>query len=242
MLMLWHRDYTSQYAHTSSYGHLTYLSCFFQQDHLDFSRVKCVVNATIATVQENYLDCDKLGGEHLNTTLEELNNQLIYEGQEITKRPMDKQECFSSIHQFGKEVVQNIKERFPDLPVWSSMKIFDPQSYPTKSTMLRSFGTEEIETLIDHFGKAKVVDGVSYKELVDPICIQREWPVFKNTVFDNYRSLSFRELAKEIISKNISKLLQFISVLPMSSVPCERVRVKFRQQLTVKTVNSLLFV
>ena len=94
--------------------------------------------------------------------------------------------------------------------------------------MLRSFGTEEIETLIDHFGKAKVVDCVSYKELVDPTCIQREWPVFKRTVFDNYRSLSFRELAKEIISKkkalfpNISKSLQFISVLPMSSVPCER--------------------
>ena len=141
------------------------------------------------------MDCDKLGGEHLNTTLEELSNPLIYEGHEITKRPMDEQECFSSIHQFAKEVVQNIKERFPDLPVWSPMKIFDPQSYPTKSTMLRIFGTEEIEALIDHFGKAKVVNGVSYKQLVDPTCIQREWPVFKRTIFDNYRSLSFRELA-----------------------------------------------
>ena len=88
--------------------------------------------------------------------------------------------------------------------------------------MLRSFGTEEIEMLIDHFTKAKVVDGLSYKELVDPASLQREWPVFKRTVFDNYRSLSFRKLAKKIISKKkpsfltISKLFHFIRLLSMS--------------------------
>ena len=71
--------------------------------------------------------------------------------------------------------------------------------------------------LIDHFTKAKVVDGLSYKELVDPASLQREWPVFKRTVFDNYRSLSFRKLAKEIISiLTISKLFHFIRVLSMS--------------------------
>ena len=67
--------------------------------------------------------------------------------------------------------MQNINERFPDFPVLSSMKIFDPQSYLTKSTMLRSFGTEE---LIDHFGKTKVIDGVSYNELLDPTCLLLE--------------------------------------------------------------------
>ena len=80
------------------------LSYFFHQDHLDFSQEICAVNATIATIQENYLDCDKLGGEHLNNTLENLSNPLIYEGHVITKRPIDEQECFSSIRQFAEEV------------------------------------------------------------------------------------------------------------------------------------------
>ena len=77
------------------------LSFFFQQDHLDFSQEICAVNATIATIQENYLE---LGGEHLNNTLENLSNPLIYEGHVITKRPIDEQECFSSIRQFAEEV------------------------------------------------------------------------------------------------------------------------------------------
>ena len=108
------------------------------------------------------------------------------------------------------------------------MKIFDPTSYPSKATQLRGFGKEDVDILISHFGTPKVIDNVVYKELVDPSLFQREWPVFKRSVFDNYRGLSFKELAKEITTKKrasfptISKLLEFIVVLPMSSVPCER--------------------
>ena len=121
----------------------------------------------------------------------------------------------------------NIDERFPNLPLWSSMKIFDPTSYPSKATQLRGFGKEDIGILISHFGTPKVIDNVVYKELVDPSLFQRKWPVFKRSVFD-YRGLSFKELAKEIITEKrisfptISMLLEFIVVLPMSSVPCER--------------------
>ena len=89
-------------------GRLTYLKLLFPAGP----------SATIATIQENYLDCDKLGGKHLNTTLENFSNPLICEGHVITKRPMAEQECFSSIRQFAEEVVQNIKERFSDLSVW----------------------------------------------------------------------------------------------------------------------------
>ena len=56
-----------------------------------------------------------------------------------------------------------------------------------------------------------------------------------DSVVDNYRSVPFKELAKEIITQKkasfatISKLLKWILVLPMSSVPCER-RVLCSQQ------------
>ena len=46
-------------------GNLTYLSCFFQQDNLDFSQVKSAVEGTIATIKETYLECDDndIGGK-----------------------------------------------------------------------------------------------------------------------------------------------------------------------------------
>ena len=236
-------------------GDLSYLSCFFQQDNLDISQVQSAVEATIANINETYLDCDNIGGEHLTYILDEMKTPLIFEDHEIIQRSSDEHECFTSMRTFAAAVVSNIEERFPDLPIWSALKIFDPLSYPSKATQLRGFGSQNVLTLMDYFGKPKVIDGREYKELVDPSLFQREWPSFKRSLFDNYRGPSFKQLAREIIIKKrnsfpvISKLLEFIVVLPMSSVPCERgfskhnrIRTKFRQQLIVGTVKSLMFV
>ena len=102
-------------------------------------------------------------------------------------------------------------------------------------------------TIVDHFCTPKFGDGIEYDEIIDQALFQREWLVFKRSVYDNYRSLSFKELAKEIITQKnaffptISKLLKLIIVLPMSSVPCERglsahnrIRAKLKQQLVQK--------
>lgn len=235
---------------------LTYLSCFFQQDNLDFSQVQSAVEGTITNIKETYLDSDStVGGDNLTMILEHLQNPLIFEDHQLKKKSSDEQECFSTIRMFATTVVNNIEERFPNLPIWSSFKIFDPLSYPSKATELRVFGNDNMKILMNHFGQAKIVDGNEFPEIVNPSDFQREWPIFKRSVFDNYRGLSFKELAKEIITKRstsfptISKILKFIVVLPMSSVPCERgfsqhnrIRTKLRQQLTVQTVKSLMFV
>ena len=241
-------------------GNLTFLSCFFQQDNLDFSQVQSAVEGTISNIIETYLDQDneddQFGGENLQKIREELSSisyPLIFDDHEIVQRDRDECECFASMRSFANAVISNLEDRFPDLPVWSSFKIFDPQSYPSKVTQLRGFGEENVKILLKHFGEPKVIDEVVFKEVVNPAGFQREWPIFKRTVYDNYRGLSFKELSKEIITKKatsfpvISKLLQFIIVLPMSSVPCERgfsrhnhIRTKYRQQLTVSTVKSLM--
>ena len=117
------------------------------------------VNATIATIQENYLE---LGGEHLNNTLENLSNPLIYEGHEITKSPMDEQECFSSIRWFAEKVVQNIKERFLDLVCVPSMNhnLILPSQLCCVALKLRKY-----RHWLTISVKLKVVSGLSYKEL-----------------------------------------------------------------------------
>ena len=236
-------------------GDLTYLSCFFQRDNLDFSQVQSAIEGTIDLIKERYVDCDELGGVNLKEILQEIENSLIFEDHTVLRKKSDDQECFSSIRAFASAVIHNLEDRFPNLPVWSSFKIFDPLSYPSKAIQLRGFGEENVDILMDHFGLPKVVDGVEYKEVINPSLFRREWPIFKRCVYDNYRSLTYKECAKEIITKKrtsfpaISKLLEFTLVLPMSSVPCERgfskhnrIRTKYRQSLTVQTIRSLMFI
>ena len=217
-----------------------YLSRFFQQDNLDFSQVQSAVEGTIDHIRATYLDdceADNMGGEHLTTCILEMTNPLIFE---LRKSSSDEQHCYTSMGSFADAIVRNIEERFPDLPLWSSFRIFDPQSYPSKTIQLRGFGNEEVSILLDH---SKVVGSQQFNELINPSEFQKEWPIFKRSVFDNYR---VKELVKEIFTKRktsfpvISRLLEFIVVLPMSSVPCERgfskhnrIRTKFRQQLVV---------
>ena len=149
-------------------GDLTYLSCYFQQDNLDFSQVQSAVEATISNIRDTYLDGDAVGGEHLTYIIGELTNPVIFEDHEIVCRSSDEQQCFTSIRMFAEAVIANIEERFPDLAIWSSLKIFDPVSYPTRATQLRGFGKQDMQTLMDHFGKPKVVNSKEYKEVIDP--------------------------------------------------------------------------
>ena len=177
-----------------------------------------------------------------------LDNPIIFEDHNVIKSSSDEHEYFTSIRNCTEAVVQNLEDRFPDLPIWPAFKIFDAQSYPSKATSLCNFGKKEVITIVDHFCTPKFDDGVEYDEIIDQALFQREWPVFK-------RSISFKELAKEIITQKnasfptISMLLKLIIVLPMSSVPCERgfsahnrIRAKLRQQLVQKTVKSLMFI
>ena len=186
---------------------MNYLSCYFQQNNLDFSQLQ---SATISNIRDTYLDGDTVGGEHLTYIIGELTNPVMFEDHEIVCRSSDEQQCFTSIRIFAEAVIANIEERFPDVVIWSSLKIFDPVSYPTRATQLRGFGKQGMQMLMDHFGKPKVVNNKEYKEVIDPSLFQREWPIFKKSVFDNYRGLSFKELAHEIITK-IFLFLLFLS-------------------------------
>ena len=95
------------------------------------------------------------------------------------RRQTDKHDCFSTIRMFASAVTDNIEERFPDLLVWSSLRIFDPHAYSSKVTQLRGFGEENVKILLDHFSQPKGIDGVDFKELINQSAFQREWPIFK---------------------------------------------------------------
>ena len=137
----------------------------------------------------------------MRSILEKISNPLIFDDHKILQRERDECECFASIGMFASAVIDNLEDRFPDLTIWSSLRIFDPLSYPSKVSELRGFGEENVKTLLDHFGQPKVIAGVEFKEIINQSAFLREYPIFKRTVFDNYRGLSFKELSKEIVTK-----------------------------------------
>ena len=114
------------------------------------------MRGTITNIQETYLEC-KLSGEHLEHILEKLDVRLIFDDHQVVRKQSDDQQFYSSICQFAEAVIINLEQRFPDLPIWSSLKIFDPISYPNKTTSLRGIGKDDVDRLMAHFGTPKIV-------------------------------------------------------------------------------------
>ena len=82
-------------------GDLTYLSCFFQKNNLDFSQVQSAVEFTFANIRETYLESDedhKVGGN------EEIKNPSVLEVLQMSAQIM-----------LDKAIILNFEERFPDL-------------------------------------------------------------------------------------------------------------------------------
>ncbi|KAJ8022514.1 Urease accessory protein D [Holothuria leucospilota] len=77
----------------------------------------------------------------------------------------------------------NLESRFPKVELLEALKIFDPRSYPSEHSEVLSWGNEELQTLIDHFGVEKknkagkefppVVDGFHLMSVQEQIYISR---------------------------------------------------------------------
>ena len=70
---------------------------------------------------------------------------------------------------FAEGVIVNLEEGFPDLPIWSSFRIFNPSSYPSKAAQLRGFGNENVTVLLEYFGKAKIFNDIEFKAMIEPL-------------------------------------------------------------------------
>ena len=130
---------------------------------------------------------------------------------------------------FIQELITNLENRFPenDLDVLSSFSgVFEAQKYPQADRELRDYGTQALGLLIDRF------DTLVVREELRTIFLQ-----FKYTI-RAHGPMSFSDTCAVVITDYnanfpaFATLAQIGSVIPVSSVPCER---SFRVQNRIKT-------
>ncbi|CAG8848525.1 28978_t:CDS:2, partial [Racocetra persica] len=113
-------------------------------------------------------------------------------------------------------------------PLLAAMKILNLVEWSCKKEDLLEFGHEELQTLLNHYGTPKTINGQTFLPLIELDSCIVEWSGFKNIVFSNYLTFSSQELLPVLIRNysdifpNIIKLVHIINSIPFSSVNCER--------------------
>ena len=135
-----------------------------------------------------------------------------------------------------------------------SFTILDPKNLPnSESQSLQDYDEQELEVLIDHYGKSKSVGDSTIDPMIDGISMKQEWQYFKVLVARNYPNVDISALWQLLITKhkdeipNLAKLANICLLLPVSTACCERgfstlnrTKTKLRNRLKTETLDTLM--
>ena len=144
--------------------------------------------------------------------------------------------------QFATLLLESMRSKFPKLELWDALSIFHPNTFHSTVTAKAKFDKQNFASLLAHYGEKRR----SSAPPIDTDKAKQEWSLFKNHMFTFAAGsmeddpITVSSLADEILSSeqmlreylNMTKLLAISSVLPVSSVECER---GFSTQSLIKT-------
>ena len=215
------------------------MSKVFQKDLLEFSVISPSVDATISAIS-----CSS--GPALTEFMQQVeSNATFVEGHSFEMSSNDKIKFEKLRKSFVEEIVSNLKSRFPQTSVISSMSILDPQHIPKDQTKLPTYGNSELDVLIDYFSvQCPTISNLECKQ---------EWSTLKQLAARNYSMLSFQQFWV-IICKNhteqyphLIELALTCMAIPISTAKCERgfstqnrIKTKLRNRLKTARLDILM--
>lgn len=113
----------------------------------------------------------------------------------ILIRLADLNEVERAARSLAQAVTQELEERFRAMPLLESFSILDPQNFPVDEDLLNDYGTSEMQTLIDHFGK----NHASFSPSISVDSTMGEWDNIKDIMLTVRRSPA---IANRIIALN----------------------------------------
>lgn len=232
---------------------LTKLSKVFQRENIDFSIIAPMVHSTTSAIKA----MKTVPGPILKSFQDEVGTvdgiTPTFKGKEIKLSSTSKEQFKRMSLTFIDKVVDNLKQRFPEVDTITAMKLLDPQFLPQKQSSLATYGVCELDVLLEHYGTPKVVNGKQFNPPVDADACRQEMPLFKQLVFHSYSSMSLHELWKIMAAKHVEHFPALITlakacfIVPVSTAQCERgfstqnrIKSKLRNRLKAKHLDILL--
>ncbi len=239
--------------------HVTQLSKFLQKRNLRFSDIDLMIQATINSIQKEYLmdDQSQKFGYNVQRFIDKTNpfgnNSVEYMGHNLSFTEQDYDEFLMDIYSYSTSIISELQQRFPNRSLFTSMKILNPREWPKNSQDLLFFGDDELENLLKYYEHPNIHDNNQCLPLFDVNKCRQEWAGFKIVVSNNLSSKDIDIILPLLIQDyndtfpNIIKLIQLIYCIPFSSVDCERgfsrqnqIKTKSRNSLTTDTLDMLM--
>lgn len=221
------------------------LTNLFQADYITISEVYTHLKATIDTITTQYIGRNGMPPNYGNFLKEYINEQGILS-----------EELPDFITQFAIATIESLQDRFPDSEILNSLRIFDPRELPPQYNQIHSYGYNEIQTLVNFYGKPKNFRQIEYPPIIDGNLLIKEWDIFKYRLH-NYRTTTTIYTWKAFFDlpnfstqfPNITKLASIFLITPLSNAVVERVfshqnliKTKSRNRLNVSTLHMLLLI
>ena len=83
------------------------------------------------------------------------------------------------IYDYSTNIINELQQRFPNRPLFTSMKILDPREWPKDSHELLYFGDKELENLLEYYKHPNFYDNIQLPALFDSNKCRKEWAGFK---------------------------------------------------------------
>ncbi|PKY59256.1 hypothetical protein RhiirA4_481846 [Rhizophagus irregularis] len=228
--------------------HVTKLSKFLQKRNLKFSDIDPMIQATINSIQKEYvlIDQNQRFGQKVQMFIDETNlfkNSLItYLDNDLSFIEQDYDEFIMDVHDYSTNVINELQHRFPNRQLFTSMKILNPREWPKESQELLWFGDNELEILLKYYEHPNFHNNIQLSALFDIKKCREEWAGFKMIVSNNFSSKDIEVILPLLIQDyndifpNIIKLIQKAYCIPFSSVECSVVladKIKLKQRIGI---------
>ena len=114
----------------------------FQLEHLSISHFKLQLDATLETIQTEFI-----GSEEIQP-----NYGIIF------KAYLEEHDHFipQFVAEYSTAIINAIKNRFPESELYSLFSIFDPKELPDDNSELDLYGNQEIKLLCDFYEKLNI--------------------------------------------------------------------------------------
>ncbi len=174
--------------------HVTQLSKFLQKRNLKFSDIDPMIQATINSIQKEYILTDQLQkfGQKVQIFIDKTNlfkNSLItYIDHNLSFIEENYNNFIMNIYNYSTNIINELQQRFSNQPLFTSMKILNLRKQPKDSHELLYFGDKELENLLEYYKHLNFHDNIQLPAFFNSNKCREEWVRFKMIITNSFSS------------------------------------------------------